>query len=295
MPKNLSEVVFQNPSQKSKFNKYVNDGVFPHLLLSGPPGSGKSSISNALIAEFNLDPIDILRINASKENSVDVMREKISNFVESYACGPFKAVQLEEMDRLSPAAQDALRVITEDYSDHVRFIGTCNHANKITQALKSRLTHYVFKAPAFEDSAVLVANILVNEGVDFDIDLLEKYIRSCYPDLRALLMTLQDNSVDGKLTEPESATSHDYKFKLLELFGRGNLREARKVVSENVSNDEYEDLYSFMYENVDAIKSWTPEIQESAIVLIADYLYKNSMMANQELNFAALCIRLDAL
>lgn len=294
-PKNLSEVVFQNPSQKAKFEKYVREGEFPHLLLSGVQGSGKSSISNALIAEYNIDPIDVLTINASKENSVDTMREKISNFVQTYASSKFKVVQLEEMDGLTEQAQKALRVIMEDYSDYVRFIGTCNYSNKIIPSIKSRFTHYEFKAPAFEDTAVLVANMLVNEGVDFEVELLEKYITASYPDIRAIIMSLQDNSDGGKLTEPESVTSEDYKFRLVELLGEGNLRDLRKVVCENVSREDYEGVYRFMYENIDKCKGFGIDECEKAIVLIADYLYKHTLVADPEINFAAMCIRLDGL
>jgi DNA polymerase III delta prime subunit len=291
-PKNLSEVVFQNEAQKKKFFKYKSDGEFPHLLLSGVQGSGKSSISNALVAEFDIDPIDILTIKASTANNVDTMRVTVENFCQSYSSSRFKVVRLEECDFLSFAAQGALRTITEDYSDYVRFIGTCNYANKIIPALKSRFTHYEFKAPAFEETAVLVANMLVSEGVDFDVELLEKYITACYPDIRSLINALQDNSVEGKLTEPQSVTGHDYKFKLIDFLEAGDLAAIRKTVGAEVGREEYEDLYRFMYENISKMKKWNAEQGERAIVLIADHLYKHALVADPEINFAALCIRL---
>ena len=291
-PKTLTDVVFQNDSQKRKFMKYLADGDFPHLLLSGVQGSGKSTISNALVNDFKIDGMDLMRLNASKENSVDTMREKISNFVQTFANGPFKVVQLEEMDGLSHAAQAALRVIMEDYSDHVRFIGTCNYANKIIPALKSRMVHYEFKAPSFEDTAVLVATMLVTEGVDFEPELLEKYIAASYPDIRALINSVQDNSENGKLSEPELVAGQDYKFKILDLLEAGDIRGIRKLVCENVGREEYEDVYRFMYENIHKCKGFDAEMCEAAIVLIADYLYKHAVMADPEINFAALCYKL---
>ena len=292
-PKNLSEVVFQNDSQKKKFFKYKKDGEFPHLLLSGVQGSGKTSISNALIAEFDIDPIDILTIKASVANNVDTMRVQVENFCQTYSSSRFKVVRLEECDYLSLGAQAALRTITEDYADYVRFIGTCNYANKIIPALKSRFIQYEFKAPAFEDTAVLVANILVNEGVDFEVELLEKYITACYPDIRSLIGALQENSVEGKLTEPQTVTGHDYKFKLVDLLAEGDLAGIRKVVGAEVGREDYEDLYRFMYENIQKCKGFeSKENQERAIVLIADHLYKHALVADPEINFAALCIRL---
>jgi DNA polymerase III delta prime subunit len=294
-PKSLAAVVFQNTAQQAKFTRYLKEGEFPHLLLSGVQGSGKSSISNALIQDFKIDDMDVLTINASKENSVDTMRNKISNFVQTFASGPFKVVQLEEMDGLSAQAQGALRVIMEEYSDYVRFIGTCNYANKIIPALKSRMTHYEFKAPSFEDTAVLVANILVNEGVDFEVELLEKYIAASYPDIRSLINSLQENSEDGKLTEPQIANSNDYKFQVLDLLEAGKIRDIRKIICENVTREDYEDVYRFMYENIHKCKGFDADQHEAAIVLIADYLYKHSLVADPEINFAALCIRLYGL
>lgn len=295
-PKTLSEVVFQNEAQKQKFFRYKRDGEFPNLLLSGVQGSGKSSISNALVNEFNLDPMDIMVIKASTENNVDTMREKVTNFCQTFSSSPFKVVRLEECDHLSLGAQAALRTITEDYADYVRFIGTCNYPNRIIPALKSRFTHYEFKAPAFEETAVLVANMLVNEGVDFEVELLERYITACYPDLRSLVNALQDNSEGGKLTEPQSVTGHDYKFKLLDLLEAGDLAGIRKTVGAEVGREEYDELYRFMYENLQKCKGFEGrDTQERGIVLIADALYKHALVADPEINFAALCIRLGEL
>lgn len=295
MPKSLNEVVFQNDSQKKKFQKYLREGEFPHLLLSGVQGSGKSSISNALIGDFNIDSMDVMKINASKENSVDTMREKILNFVQTYGSSKFKVVQLEEMDGLSHAAQGALRVIMEEHSDYVRFIGTCNYANKIIPALKSRMTHYEFKAPSFEDTIVLMVTILDAEKIDFEVELLEKYIAASYPDIRSLINALQDNAEGGKLTEPESANGSDYKFEVLDLLEAGNLTAIRKLICANVGREEYEDVYQFMYENIHKCKGFDTDKCESAIVLIAKYLNMHALSASPEITFAGLCIDLKNL
>lgn len=294
-PKTLSEVVFQNDAQKKKFVKYINEGEIPHLLMTGVQGSGKTTISKVLVNELGIDPTDVMTINASKENSVDVMREKISNFVQSYAIGKFKIVQLEEMDGLSQSAQGALRVIMEEYSDYCRFIGTANYENKIIPAIKSRMQHFVFKAPSFEDTAVLVANMLVNENVDFEIDLLEKYISASYPDIRKLINTLQQNSVDGILEPPLTTDAGDYKFKMLDLLATGNLREIRKLVCENVGREEYEDVYRFFYENLHKCPKFDENTSEAAVVLIAKYLNMHGVVADPEICFAAMCIELNNL
>jgi replication factor C small subunit len=294
-PQKLDEVVFQNDQQKKKFQGYIRDGEIPHLLFQGVQGSGKTTLSGVLVNELNVDPIDVLRINASKENNVETMREKISNFVQTFSIGPFKIVQLEEMDWLTPQAQGILRGIMEEYSDHVRFIGTCNYVNKIIPAIRSRFQEFYFKAPSMDETRILVGSILVNENVDFDMETLDKYVSVCYPDIRKLINTLDQNSIDGKLLINDTEAASDYKFQLLDLLETGNLRGVRKIVCENVGREEYEEVYRFLYENLHKAKGFTGEKLEEAIVLIANYLYKNALVADPEINFAALCIELGHL
>lgn len=295
-PQKLADVVFQNDQQKKKFQSYIDQGEIPHLLFQGVQGSGKTSLAVALVNELGIDPIDVLLINASKENSVDVMRDKISNFVQTFAMSQFKVVRLEEMDYLSIQAQAVLRGIMEDYSDHVRFIGTCNYVNKIIPALRSRFQEYFFKAPAVEETSLLVANILIQENIEFDLDTLDKYIVTCYPDIRKLINTLDQNSIDGKLVLNTSDSSADYKFQLLDLLETGNIKEIRKLVCAEVSREEYDDVYRFLYENIHRVPKFAKnEVRESAIVLLAGYLYKQALVADLEINFAAFCIELGNL
>lgn len=295
-PKTINDVVFQSEQQKNKFRSFIQSGEIPHLLLVGVQGSGKTTISRALIHGLNVDPMDVMTINASKENSIDTMRDKISNFCQTYSNGPFKVVQLEEADGLSRQAQEALRVIMEEHSDYCRFIATGNYENKIIPAIRSRFQTFQFKAPAYEDVAVLVAEMLIKERVDFDPDLLEKYIASTYPDIRKLINVLNQNSVDGNLQEPDdTSSSGDFKFEILGLLEAGKLREIRKLVCENAGREDYEDLYRFMYDHIHSCKGFDEAKTEGGIVLIASALYKHASFADPEINFAALCIELGKL
>ncbi len=295
-PQNINDVVFQDLNQKKKFESYIKEGEIPHLLFQGVQGSGKTTLSRVLVNELQIDPIDVLTINASKENSVDTMRDKISNFVQTYSISKFKIVQLEECDGLSHQAQGALRGIMEDYSSYVRFIGTCNYINKIIPALRSRFQEFFFKAPHIEDTKVLAGSILVNEGIDFEMETLEKYVAVCYPDIRKLINNLNQNCVAGKLVFESAVATGDYKFKLLDLLESGNLRETRKFVCDNVSRDEFEDVYRFFYENMRKIAKFkNEELHEFGIVLTANYLDKHSRSADPEITFAAYCIELNNL
>lgn len=296
-PSTIDQYIFHSDDHKKQFLKMIKDRDIPNLLLSGAPGSGKSTLSNILVDALGIDDCDLLRINASDENSVDVMRDKISSFVSTYAIGGhFKIVQLEEADYLSLSAFAMLRGMKEDNSNNARFILTCNYENKIIPPVKSRLQHFHFKSPSLEETTIRCAEILATESVDFDLDVLDKYIASAYPDIRKIINLLQQHSVDNKLIPPTSADSSDYNFQIIDLLEKGDLRALRTVVCENVSREEYEGLYRLLYENIKRIPKFKDiSVLESGIVLIASYVYKHSICGDPELNFAALCIELSQL
>jgi replication factor C small subunit len=296
-PSTISEVIFQNDDLLNKFSSFVTNKEIPNLLLSGVQGTGKTTISRALIRDLNVDSADIMTINASDENSVDVIREKIKNFAYTIPMGRFKVIQLEEFDYLSHNAQASLRALIEDTSETTRFIATCNYDNKILPSIKSRFQQFHFKAPDVDQVLIRMAEILTQENVEFDLDLLEKFVRSAYPDIRAAINLIQQYSHDGKLKPIASASSSaDWKFALLDILPNGNFREMRKLVCENASKEEYEDIFRFMYENINKCKSFaSDDKQEAAIVVIADHLYRHSIVADPEINIAALFISLGGI
>lgn len=254
-----------------------------------------TTISQILIKELNVDPTDVLLINASDENSVDIMREKIKGFITTYAMGEFKVIQLEEGDYLSQPAQAILRKYMEEPNCPARFILTCNYEHKILAAIKSRSQQYRFKAAERNDTTEYAAKILISEKIKFSIELLDKYIAVGYPDIRKIINLLQQNSIDGVL-QPIVATAEagDYKFKLLDLIGVDNWTQARTLACANVATEEWEDLYRFLYENLDKSKKFSKKDNwESGIVIITDYLYRNALVADQEINAAAMFIRLS--
>lgn len=294
-PKTLAEYVFHDIGLKNAVAKMVNEQSIPHLLLSGVQGSGKTTLSLALMNELGVDPMDVLTINASDENDVETMRTKIKSFISTYAMGPFKVVRLEEADRLTPHAQDALRAMTQDYVDVARFILTCNYENKITPPLKSRCQHFRFAKPDRDAILEYAATVLVSEHVKFTADLLEKYISVGYPDIRKIINLLQQNTYDGRLQPLQSlGESGDYKFKLLELIETGSWVEARQLACAEVAREEWEDVYRFLYENLDKSPTFSSKDKwESGIVIIADHLYKHGIVADPEINAAAMFIRLE--
>ena len=295
-PSTFDEYIFQNQEQKKQFIQMVEAKEIPHLLLSGSQGTGKTSMSKMLVGLLGIDPMDILLINASKDNSVENIRERIYSFATTFALGAFKVIQLEEADMLTYNAQTALKDILEETQDTCRFIFTCNHENKIIPPIKSRLQHFHFKASPKDEVLMRAGEILVTEEIEFDMQLLEKYVSTYYPDIRKIINALQQNTVNGKLVSPTSSddSTVDYQFEMLDLIESGDLRALRKLICANVQKEEYESVYRFLYENIHKAKKFkAQDAYETAIVTIASYLYKNGAVADPEINFAACCIELD--
>lgn len=288
-PRRLDDVIFQDLKQKEKFYGFVSGRQIPHLMLSGFQGTGKTTMSKVLVEEMGIDRLDVLRINCSDEK-IDAIRNKVVGFSMSLPVGDFKVVQLEEFDYLSLDAQALLRGLISDSSESCRFIGTCNYANKIIPPLKSRFQHFEFKSPDKEKIALRVAQILDMESIEFDPVHLLTYVDITYPDIRQTIELVQANSHAGRLHEPKGLdSSHDWKLNLLDCLSTGDFKTARKIVCQSASKDEHEDVYRFLYENVDKMNV---KDKDSAVVTIAEYLYKHSVVADTEINLAACLISL---
>lgn len=294
-PKTLEEYVFHDGVLKAAVEQMVKTRTIPHLLFSGTAGSGKTTLAQVLIRELDVDPVDVLVLNSSDENSVDIMREKIKTFVSTFAMGDFKVVQLEEADYITPNGQAILRRLMEEYADSARFILTCNYEHKIIPAIKSRCQHFKFYKPDKTDITEFVATILLKEHVKFNIDLLDKYVSTGYPDIRKIINLIQQYSVDEKLIAPNvESSSGDYKFQLLELLEDDQWDKIRTMICENVSGEEWEELYRFVYENLNKAKKFkNKQNWENGIVIIADHLYRHAAIADPEINAAAMFIELS--
>jgi DNA polymerase III delta prime subunit len=289
-PRSLSDVVFQDPAQDKKFKSFVANGDIPNLLLSGIQGTGKTTISRAIIRDLGVDPTDVLKINCSDEK-IDALREKVKAFSMTIPNGKFKVVRLEEFDHLSLDGQALLRALIEDSSASCRFIATCNYENRVIPALKSRFVHVDFRAPDKEQVALRMVHILESEKIGFNPEDLLTYIDVGYPDIRKIIQLLQENSASGTLSLPSaSASSIDWKFSLLDAVSKGEWKTARKIVCDSASKEEHEDVYRFLYENIGKLGVQDPE---AAIVTIAEYLYKHSIVADTEINLAACFIALS--
>ena len=294
-PSTVDGYVFRDDAQKQQVNQWIKDGTIPHLLFSGNAGIGKTTLAKILLNQLEVGDLDVLEINASRTNSVEDVRDKIVNFVQMIPFGEFKCVLLDEADYLSPNAQAALRGVMEEYHTTARFILTCNYPNRIIPALHSRCQGFHIERIDQTEFTARVAEIVLTEGVTPDLDILDTYVKATYPDLRKCINMVQMNCVDGALVPPAKADTGDadYKIEMVELFKAGKIGQARKLVCSQARPEEIEDIYKWLYDNIDLFGD--EEKQESAILIIKQGLVDHTLVSDPEINLAATLIRLARL
>jgi replication factor C small subunit len=295
-PKTVGDYVFRDDAQRKQVASWIKEGSIPHLLLSGAAGIGKTTLAKVLCHELGIEDYDVLEINASRDNNVETVRDKIINFVQMIPFGPFKVVLLDEADYLTPNAQAILRGVMEQYSSTSRFILTCNYPNRIIPAIHSRCQGYHVEKTDQTEFTARVATILVEEGVEFDLDTLDTYVKSTYPDLRKCINLVQQNvTEDNTLSAPTaSADSSDYKIEMVELFKKGKIQDARKLVCGKARPEEIEDIYRWMYDNLELFGN-TDESRDSALLIIKQGLVDHTLIADPEINLAATLVKLSRL
>jgi DNA polymerase III delta prime subunit len=294
-PKSMDGYVWRDNAQKRQVESWIKDKSIPHLLLSGTPGIGKTTMAKILVNEIGIEDADVLDVNASRETGIDFIRNKIVPFISSIAWGPFKVVLLDEADRLSPQAQDSLKGIIEEYSAYARFILTCNNPNMVVPALHSRCQQFHFTKLDQTEFTARAATILLEENIEFDVETLDVYVSTTYPDLRKCLNLLQQNTSEGKLYSPqkEDAGSLDYKFEMVELFKAGEITKARKLLCSKARPEEMEEIYKWLYNNVAIFGD--EATQDKAILIIKQGLVDHTLISDPEINLAATLIRLSHL
>jgi DNA polymerase III delta prime subunit len=295
-PNTVADYVFRDDAQKEQVQGWVKDGSIPHLLFSGAPGVGKTTLAKILINELGINDYDVLEINASRENSVETIRDKITKFVETMPFGIFKVVLLDEADYISPNGQAALRGVMETYHASARFVLTCNYPNRVIPALHSRCQGFHIERVDVTEFTARMATVLVSENVEFDLDTLDTYVKATYPDMRKCLNMCQMNSGDGKLIAPrgDEGGVKEWKVDVVNLYKAGKVTEARKLMCSSARPEEMEEVFRWMYDNLELWSS-EPEKQDRAIVIIRNGYVNIPMVADQEINLSATLIELAGL
>jgi DNA polymerase III delta prime subunit len=297
-PRTTDDYVWRDPEQRAIVEKWIADRILPHLMLTGRAGTGKSSLAKLCLNLIGIPRSDILVINASRERKVDEIMERIQQFVGCWADNDtgMRYVLLEEADSLSALSQRALRADMETYENAARFIFTANYPERLIEAVHSRCQAFHIEGIDRDQFTLRLADILMQESVDFDIETFDQYVEATYPDMRKALNLCQQNSTTGKL-EPlknSDSGSRDYVVEMANLFRARRFTEARKLIISQVRADEYVDIYRYLYQNLN-IWSNDANVQDDALIIIRDGLRHHAHVADSEINLSAVLAELARL
>ena len=279
-----------NEHLKEKVKIYLESEDVPHLLLYGKAGTGKTTL--AKIITNNIE-CDCLYINASDENNVDNVRNKIKTFASSIGFKPLKVVILDEADFLTPNAQAALRNLMETFSKHCRFILTCNYVERIIDPIQSRCQSYKIVPPSKKEVAQHMVKILDTEDCQYKLNDVALIVNAGYPDIRRVINSAQRQIVKGELKiDVLSVIQNDYKIQLLEMLSNGaKLSVIRQLIADNSITD-YSELYRLLYDEVD---NYSNGKSEECILVIAEAQFQDTNVVDKEINFMSMLIRLQRL
>ena len=288
-PSNLDTYI-GNEHLKEKVSVYLESGDLPHLLLYGKAGTGKTTLAKILVKNIECD---YLYINASDENNVDTVRNKVKNFASTMGFKDYKIIILDECDYITPNAQAALRNLMETFSKHCRFILTCNFVERIIDPIQSRCQSFQIIPPSKKEVAKHVHGILLKENVMSNMEDLKVLIDSGYPDIRRVINVAQRNVVKNKLKlDTTSIIQNDYKLKLLKILKTQDKKTAfkdiRQLLLDNKITD-FADLFRLLYDKVD---DWGKGHVAECILIIARYELSDSQVVDKEINAMAMLIEL---
>lgn len=270
---------------KKSLQGFIEKQDIPHILLFGPSGTGKTSIGKLLLSSIQCDS---LIINASDENGVDSIRNKVQEFSIMMGIHPLKIIFLDEMDFMTPNAQAIMRNLMETYSHQTRFILTCNYQEKLIAPIKSRCQSFEIKPPVKKICAAHLAKILTSENVKFQPQEIVFIVNSYFPDMRKIINFAQQSSINGELKiSKENAIDSDYKMKLVELLKTpskgGIFNDIRQLVADAAFSN-YEEVYNFLFEHVN---EFAPGKEPLVIVELADAVYQSALVFEREITFVA--------
>ena len=290
-PKKLEDYV-GNDHLKQKIRDYIESGDVPHLLLFGKAGTGKTTLAKLIVNSINCD---FMILNASDENNVDTVRNKVKSFASTIGFKDIKIVILDEFDYMTPQAQAILRNLMETFSKHCRFILTCNYVEKIIDPIQSRCQTFQIIPPTKKDVAVQISKILTEERIQFELKELVPIVDSSYPDIRKIINTCQLNSSKGVLKIDSSSISDaDVRVKIIDILKskddkRNRYVNLRQAVADSRIQD-FTELYTHLYEKVN---EYAVGNTSAVIMILAQGQYKDAMIVDKEICFMATLIEIN--
>jgi replication factor C small subunit len=276
-----------NETIKTRIADCIAKNDIPHFIFSGTAGTGKTTLAKLIVGNIKCD---YLYLNASDENGIDMIREKVKGFASSASFQPLKVVILDEADFLTQPAQAALRNIIEEYSINTRFVLTCNYIERLIEPLQSRCEIHILKPPSKGEVAKHVCtNILELENIEYNLQDVAILIKEYYPDVRSIIKNLQAGVVENKFIWV--TTNTDWLTKLVDILikpTKSSWIEMRQIIAD-AQVDDFQVAYRYLFDN---LSKFSNGHDAEISVILDEYSYRANVCPDKELNFAAFTSKL---
>ena len=268
-----------NENIKEVIQKYLNQNDIQNFIFYGGAGTGKTTLAKIIVK--NLD-CDFLYLNASDENGIDTIREKVKGFASTASFKGIKVVILDEADFITIQGQAALRNVIETFSRSTRFILTCNYIERVIDPIQSRCQVLKIIPPSKLDTAKHTAWVLDQEEISYETDDIKSIVNQYYPDLRKMLNTIQSSTINSKLLlDKDVLVSSNYMLSVIkELSTSKNWKNIRQIIADSGVKD-FEELYRFLFDNS---SKYASNREGSVAIILNEHLYQANFRIDKEIN-----------